>query len=263
MAKRWLVAALGAVLVGCGGSEPVAVPDLVGLPLNEARELADALELDEHDASGQDRGVWSPSNWTVAEQNPAAGTSVEPGSTVVVQLVNHRDPVAITGRSVCEDAAGDPRGEDGARPEVIPPGQDLIGGTLSIEDDVLTVTWEATEDIPGETSEPGGLFWGAQLWVDEDTGYGIDVFLDDEADSWSANIMDWMTNEFREIPSEVNRGGSNLVVNIPLELLPSLEIPFRWYLTTEWGETSFYHDSCPGAGGSSIPADEQLIFPDS
>jgi hypothetical protein len=279
VAKRWMFAFLGLMLVSCGGSDPVSVPHLIGLTLDEARELADDLELEEHDASGQDRGVWSPSNWTVAEQEPAAGTSVEAGSTVVVEIVNHRDtvgearpeptdprrtpqPEAITGRSVCDDPAGDPRGEDGARPAAIPPGQDLRGGTLSIEDDVLTVIWESTEEIPADTSEPGGLFWGAQLWVNEDTGYGIDTFLDDETDSWSVHVMDWLANEFREIPNEVIRDGNKLAVSIPLELLPNLEIPFRWYLTTEWGETSFFHDSCPGASGSTVPAEEQLVFPE-
>jgi hypothetical protein len=45
VAKRWLVAFRRVVLVSCGGSEPVAVPDLVGLPLDEARELADGALL--------------------------------------------------------------------------------------------------------------------------------------------------------------------------------------------------------------------------
>jgi beta-lactam-binding protein with PASTA domain len=93
-----MVAVLAATLVACDGSPSVEVPDLVGLTLPEAREHAGDFELEEVDASGLDRGVWSPSNWSVAEQEPQAGTPVQPRSTVRVLLVNVRDDAV---RRVC------------------------------------------------------------------------------------------------------------------------------------------------------------------
>ena len=90
----WRVFVVAAVLLaGCDSSEPVAVPDLVGMALPEAREAADAndFELDEIDGSGRDRSICSPGNWTVDGQTPSAGSMADPGSSVTVQLINVRD----------------------------------------------------------------------------------------------------------------------------------------------------------------------------
>jgi hypothetical protein len=89
--RRVLLLAATLALVGCSEPEPVAVPDLLGMQLDAAREIAEDFELEEVDASGTGRGVWSPSNWIVEEQDPSAGEPVEPGSTVTVQIVNVRD----------------------------------------------------------------------------------------------------------------------------------------------------------------------------
>ena len=92
--RTFVVLVAGLVLVGCAGEvEPIGVPDLAGLALGDAREMAEGLdlELDEVDGSGRDRSVFSPGNWLVVTQDPSAGTAVEPESIVVVTLENERD----------------------------------------------------------------------------------------------------------------------------------------------------------------------------
>jgi hypothetical protein len=90
---RAFVLAAAVLLAGCDSSEPVAVPDLVGMALPEAREAAEEnrFELDEIDGSGRDRAIFSPGNWTVIEQTPAAGSMADRRSSVTVQLINVRD----------------------------------------------------------------------------------------------------------------------------------------------------------------------------
>lgn len=82
-----------AILVACSPGEPVAVPDLTGMPLPQARDAADeaGIQLEEVDASGQDRAVFSAGNWSVERQDPPAETEVERRSTVTVDIVNVRD----------------------------------------------------------------------------------------------------------------------------------------------------------------------------
>lgn len=66
-----LVAAL--VGSGCGTDEPAVAPDLVGLPLDAARERAKGFELIEYDSSDRGRAVLDPSNWVVERQDPHPG----------------------------------------------------------------------------------------------------------------------------------------------------------------------------------------------
>jgi hypothetical protein len=90
---RAFVVAAAVLMAGCDSSEPVAVPDLVGMTLPEAREAAEDndFELDEIDGSGRDRAIFSPGNWTVTEQTPSAGSMADARSSVTVQLINVRD----------------------------------------------------------------------------------------------------------------------------------------------------------------------------
>jgi hypothetical protein len=111
-----MVAVLAATLAACDGSPSVEVPDLVGLTLPEAREHAGDFELEEVDASGLDRGVWSPSNWSVAEQEPQAGTPVQPRSTVRVLLVNVRDDVSDGSAESMDEPADDDPAEEPEEP---------------------------------------------------------------------------------------------------------------------------------------------------
>jgi hypothetical protein len=88
------LAGLALAAAACGGEvERLAVPDFVGMALDEARDGAEALdlELDEVDGSGSDRAVFSPANWTVETQDPTSGAEIEPGGVVIVSLANDRD----------------------------------------------------------------------------------------------------------------------------------------------------------------------------
>lgn len=94
MERLTTLLATAVLLVACGGTpDPIAVPDLAGLTLDIARDTIGEtdLEIEEVDASGQDRSIWSAGNWTVIGQDPAAGSEVEPGATVTVEVENVRD----------------------------------------------------------------------------------------------------------------------------------------------------------------------------
>lgn len=74
-------------------AELVTVPDVTGMTLDEAKdELEDLeLEVEEEDASGEDRSAWSDSNWTVIEQNPAADDQVEPDTDLLLKIEHEDD----------------------------------------------------------------------------------------------------------------------------------------------------------------------------
>lgn len=79
--------------------ELASVPDLVGMTLDQARDLAEeaGVELDEVDAN-RDRTIWNAENWTVETQSPDAGTEADPGSPVTVEVANEvddREPTTI------------------------------------------------------------------------------------------------------------------------------------------------------------------------
>ncbi len=63
-------------LAACAGDSPVAMPDVVGKPLEEAiSEVADAgIEEEAEILGGGMFGVVDESNWTVCSQEPPAGT---------------------------------------------------------------------------------------------------------------------------------------------------------------------------------------------
>lgn len=189
-----------------------------------------------------------------SEPEPAPEPSPESEPEIV-----EADDIALAGTARCEDPIGDPTGEDGTSPRTIPPGQDLRAVTLEIESEVLTVVWQSNVAIPAETAEPTDLYWGVDLWVDHETGYGIGVFLNE--DTWSTQLMDWSTTELMTLPTEPERLGDQLTQELPLELMPRLVVPFRWYAVTEWGDLEFFNDSCPGGGNAIVPEDEQLPFP--
>lgn len=73
-------------------AELITVPDVTGMPLDEAKdELKDLeLQIEEEDASGEDRTAWSDKNWTVIEQTPAADDQVEP-ETELILSIEHED----------------------------------------------------------------------------------------------------------------------------------------------------------------------------
>jgi hypothetical protein len=71
-------------------TDPLEMPDVVGLPLDEARqELRDAgaVLIDRQDATGQGRTVLLGKNWTVCEQTPEAGEETSKVGSVVLFVV--------------------------------------------------------------------------------------------------------------------------------------------------------------------------------
>jgi hypothetical protein len=131
---RVFVVAAAVLLAGCDSSEPVAVPDLVGMALPEARDAVEDsdFELDEVDGSGRDRSIFSPGNWTVDGQTPSAGSMAGPRSTVTVQLINVRDVED-------EPEADEPEAEDPEQEEPEPEERDEVDEP------------EPTEPVPTET----------------------------------------------------------------------------------------------------------------
>jgi hypothetical protein len=77
------MAAVLALTAGCGG-EQVTLPDLVGLPLDEAHRALEEMgfeEFEDRDAF-EDRLIMLDANWVVLEFSPGAGESVEVGETI-------------------------------------------------------------------------------------------------------------------------------------------------------------------------------------
>jgi hypothetical protein len=84
-----VLAALSVIgLAGCtAGAPPVApqrvtVPDVIGLPLDDAVAALTEIGLDSSYASGDGSTIVLQSNWTVDEQDPGAGTSLAAGDKV-------------------------------------------------------------------------------------------------------------------------------------------------------------------------------------
>ncbi|MCE5290077.1 MAG: PASTA domain-containing protein [Nocardiaceae bacterium] len=98
-----LLSGLAAVafLAGCS-SPPDTMPNVVGMKLDKAKEALDGLNVETTDASGQDRSVWEPANWTVEYQN------IEPGfqltGTETIELKINKQETRSSGGSV--SAAG-------------------------------------------------------------------------------------------------------------------------------------------------------------
>jgi hypothetical protein len=74
----FLVLLSGLALVSGCGAEKVTLPDLVGLPLDEAHRALEKLGFEEFDDSDafDDRTIMLDANWVVVESEPAAGDSV-------------------------------------------------------------------------------------------------------------------------------------------------------------------------------------------
>lgn len=167
-----LIAVLAAGIIACDGSEPVEAPDLVGLTLEEARDQAGDFELEEIDASGQDRSVWSTSNWTVAEQDPEAGTPVERRSTVTVQLVNVRDGPVDEGDEADEESVEDQTDDPADASE------DDAGSPSSAQADERELIAQAEQGFEWFTEERVSYEEDPRLWqiqgsVESITGFRV------------------------------------------------------------------------------------------
>lgn len=76
-------------LIGCGGSDPVLMPDLVGKKLDAAyaqMEMAGLEDKDDVEVDGGGLfGIVVESNWTVCKQSPAGGKAMGESPTLVVK----------------------------------------------------------------------------------------------------------------------------------------------------------------------------------
>ena len=71
-------------------TDPFEMPDVVGMQLDEARNLLreeGAVLIDRQDATGQERTVLLGKNWTVCEQTPEAGEETSKIGSVVLFAV--------------------------------------------------------------------------------------------------------------------------------------------------------------------------------
>lgn len=89
-----MVAASLLFLTACGSAEPVALPDVVGLRLDDARDALRDLGFEEVDYVDrlEDRSVFSASNWVVVDQSPAGGAPHLLDDEVAVGVVKLDDP---------------------------------------------------------------------------------------------------------------------------------------------------------------------------
>jgi hypothetical protein len=84
------------LLTGCA-AETVPVPDVVGLPLDEAHRMLEKLgveEFDDRDAF-EDRSIVRDANWVVVASSPKAGDPVELDATVSFDVGKRDEQRAI------------------------------------------------------------------------------------------------------------------------------------------------------------------------
>ena len=68
---------------GAGGNE---VPDVVGQPLDAARDRLDRAGFDTDEQGAGPLGVLVPENWVVVAQSPEGGDALEQGGTVQLEI---------------------------------------------------------------------------------------------------------------------------------------------------------------------------------
>jgi hypothetical protein len=69
------------------------MPQLVGMHLDEAQKAAEQWDLyvSHEDASGEDRDVWLPGNWTVVSQSPRMGTAMQTSEGVKLTVLKNEE----------------------------------------------------------------------------------------------------------------------------------------------------------------------------
>jgi sugar phosphate isomerase/epimerase len=85
-----------ALTAGCG-AEAVDLPDLVGLPLDEAHRELEAMGFEEFEDldAFEDRPIVLDSNWVVVASSPAAGEPVSPDDVVTFEVGQRDEQQAI------------------------------------------------------------------------------------------------------------------------------------------------------------------------
>ncbi|MBR3159191.1 MAG: PASTA domain-containing protein [Atopobiaceae bacterium] len=166
------------VSLGAKPQEKVAVPDLSTYSLDEAKRALDSAGLS-YRYTGDVDG-------TVVSQDPAAGTEVDPGTTVSFTLQEPQTLVAVPdvagmngpdARAACEQV-GIELDYDQAQPDRVLSGTDPEAGTMV---DTGTVV-EATYDEPEPEPEVGAweVYDGATSHVSDDERAIFDSALADE-----------------------------------------------------------------------------------
>jgi hypothetical protein len=84
------------VLAGCG-ADPVELPDVVGMPLDEAHRAFEALGFEEFKDADEfeDRSVILDSNWVAISYSPGAGASADVDETITFQVGKRDEQRAI------------------------------------------------------------------------------------------------------------------------------------------------------------------------
>lgn len=110
--------ALSVTLVGCDGTEdePLTVPDVLGLPGDEARDLIEAAGL-EPSLEATESSVWQPSNWEVESTDPEVGIEVQEKDEVIVNLVRPVPHEGADGSAEEAEEEVDLQSADDAEPE--------------------------------------------------------------------------------------------------------------------------------------------------
>lgn len=117
------ILALSIALVGCDESEdePLTVPDVSGIPGDEARELIEEAGL-EASLESEESSVWQPANWEAESTDPEAGAEVEEGDEVVVNVVRPAEDEEIVTEEADDTDAEEAEAveEEEAEPEELP-----------------------------------------------------------------------------------------------------------------------------------------------
>lgn len=82
------------------GPQAIDAPNVVGQTLDEARDALDGYEIEEIDATGEDRAVFSPKNWFVTDQTTSE-------NTVLLTIENERDAAEAERAAEREQAAAE------------------------------------------------------------------------------------------------------------------------------------------------------------
>ena len=146
------------------GPQAIDAPNVVGQTLDEARDALDGYEIEEIDATGEDRAVFSPKNWFVTNQTTSE-------NTVLLTIENERDAAEAERAAEREQAAA----EEAA----------ILELSNGISDtDALWACEEAAEDV-----FPYGVKYKNVLGV-------IGTSYDEDAQEWFAKVEATATNGF-------------------------------------------------------------------
>lgn len=172
--------ALSITLVGCSGAEdePLTVPDVSGLPGDEARDLIEDAGL-EPSLEATESSVWQPSNWEAESTEPEAGTVVEEEDEVIVNLIRPAEDEVADGSPTEAEEDADRQSEEDAEREAA---EESERAEAEAEEERQTQEQveqaEALEDQEREEQEGGGGDLGERITEEALRGFNVDSFTD-------------------------------------------------------------------------------------